>query len=66
MGKTVIWDPSAGDDLHQIYEFLQDEASEKYAGAVLEALFKGAELIDNFRFLAGLYLKPICHPFGNW
>lgn len=41
MAKQVVWDRSASDDMHQIYNFLLG-VSETYADAVLEAIFEGA------------------------
>lgn len=50
MAKQVVWDRSASDDMHQIYNFLLG-VSETYADAVLEAIFEGAELIERFPFI---------------
>lgn len=50
MAKQVVWDKSASDDMHQIYNFLLG-ISETYADAVLEAVFEGANLIEKFPFI---------------
>ncbi len=56
MAKTVVWDTEASDDLHSLFAF-HSEKSEKYAEALLDAIFERVELIEQFPLLGKVVIE---------